>query len=125
MVKAVKHIGPSMFGCYLTCSRQSIVSFATPFCWEGKSIFLWAVHGFGITFLLAVSASGGTSNSNDSQFAVVLEENIITSDKIAFSSLHLPDQKLLWYVTDCWSKVLERGNTIVVKKHLNFSLVQI
>ena len=62
------------------------------------------------TFLLAVSTSGGTSNPNDSLFTTVLDEDIITSDKIAFSSLHLPDQKLLWYINDCWRNVLEKGD---------------
>ena len=62
------------------------------------------------TFLLAVSSSGGSSATNDSLFADVLHEDIITSDKIAFSCLHLPDNKLMWYVNDCWQKVLERGD---------------
>ena len=62
------------------------------------------------TFLLAVSTTGGNSNPNESLFTAVLDENIITSDKIAFSSLHLPDQKLLWYVNDYWKDVLETGD---------------
>ena len=62
------------------------------------------------TFLLAVSTTGGTSNPNDVLFTAVLDEDILTADKIAFSSLHLPDKKLLWYVNDCWRKVLERGD---------------
>ena len=62
------------------------------------------------TFLLAVSTAGGSAATNDSLFAAVLHEDIITSDKIAFSCLHLPDHKLMWYVNDCWKKVLERGD---------------
>ena len=62
------------------------------------------------TFLLAVSTTGGNSNPSESLFTAVLDEDIITSDKIAFSSLHLPDQKLLWYVNDYWKSVLETGD---------------
>ena len=62
------------------------------------------------TFLLAVSTTGGNSNPNENLFTAVLDEDIITSDKIAFSSLHLPDQKLLWYVNEYWRNVLDKGD---------------
>ena len=62
------------------------------------------------TFLLAVSATGGTSNSNDNFLNAILEENILASDKIAFCCLHLPDQKLNFFVNDCWKTFLDRGD---------------
>ena len=47
------------------------------------------------TFLLAISNPGPSQNHSGTSLEDVLDEDILTSDKVGYSCLHLPDAKLI------------------------------
>jgi len=62
------------------------------------------------TFLLAISNPGPSQNHSGTSLEDVLDEDILTSDKVGYSCLHLPDAKLIQFVNDSWHRILENGD---------------